>query len=102
MVSGNTMTAVLDLGMIPDYLNISIGAISATTLYINSAEKLAGTFRKVFMPGTGSTVPGLFQMSTANSSIVCPVPTGHRFIKIEAQAAIVDGTTFQVIFGEFA
>lgn len=100
MTSGGTLTSALDLGLAPKSLGISIGATSATTVYVRSAEKLEGTYRQVLLPGSGSTAGTVLQHTMATSNVVLAVPPGHRFIKVETQAAISNGTTFQVIYSD--
>lgn len=99
MVSGATVATALDLGFAPSLLSISIGATSATTLYVKSAEKSSGgTYRRILLPGNGATAGTVLQHTMAASNVVLAVPPGHRFIQIETEAAISDGTTFRVIF----
>lgn len=98
MTSGATLTAMLDLGFGGGLINLAIGSLSATTVYVKSAEKESGTYRRVFMPGQGSTSGTQFQHATSLSNAVATIPPGHRFIKIETEAAVSDGTTFQVLY----
>lgn len=98
MASGATLTSGIDLGFGPTALNIRIDSPSLTTVYVRSAEKLDGTYQRVFMPGFGSTSGTQFQHATSLSQAVAALPPGHRFIKIETEAAISNGTTFNILY----
>ena len=98
MASGGTLTSAFDMGFGGGYINLSIGSVSATTVYVQSAEKIDGTYRRVYMPGQGSTSGTQFQHSMALSQAVVSVPPGQRFVKIETQAAVTNGTEFKVLY----
>lgn len=98
MASGGTLTSAIDLGFGPTAMNIAIGSVSSTTVYVLSAEKDSGTYRRIYMMGTGSTSGTQFQHATTLSNAVAAIPAGHRFIKIETQAAVSDGTTFHILY----
>lgn len=98
MASGGTLTSGIDLGFGPTAMNLVIGSVSATTIYVRSAEKLDGTYQRVFMMGTGSTSGTQFQHSTTLSNAVAALPAGHRFVKVEADSAIANGHTFHILY----
>src|SRR5688500_9811292 len=100
MASGGTLTAAFDLGRAQARIGIGVDSVSATTMYLQVAGAIDGTYRRVFQDGTGATAPGLYQVTMASSAAVHPAPGGYRYIKIETEAEVVDGASFEILAGD--
>lgn len=97
MASAGTLTGQIDLGRSFYSVKIEVPARSNTTLYIQAASDSSGTFRRVFAEGNATTVPVLFQLASATTNVIVPIPGGYRYLKVESQDAINDGAVFRIV-----
>lgn len=96
MASAGTLTPAVDLGRSWSHMILSIPARSNTTLYVHvSADN--STFRKIYHPASRAGIESIFQIASTTTGIAVPIPPGYRYMKIESEDAISNGSIFTVI-----
>jgi hypothetical protein len=101
LASGTTAyTTGVDLGRAWASIKLDIPARSNTTVYLQSSADNS-TYRRVFAEGNATTVPVLFQLPSATTSVIVPLPGGHRYVKVETQDSVADGATFKFICSDY-
>lgn len=72
---------------------------TGANIFIQGAATTSGTYRRVYNPALNSSTVGInvFQILSAASNGLVPIPNGLPFIKIETSEAINNGATFNII-----
>lgn len=102
IASAGTLSSEIDLGRSWAHQALVIPARSNTTLYIQCSEQTGGTFRRVYNSASRAGSETLFQVLSATTNAIVPIPGGCRFIKVETQDALSDGMNFKIITSDMA
>ena len=102
IASAATRSVQVDLGRSWAHQALDIPARSNTTLYVLCSASDGGTFRRIYNSASRAGAETLFQIASATTNAIVPIPGGCRFIKIESQDAFADGLSFNVIVSDQA
>jgi hypothetical protein len=103
MASFSTLTGEIDLGHAWSQVFLEIPSmISNTQLHIQAAYTSGGTYRRVKQPPLNSSTVGTNDFAIVSGATNCmvPIPSGLRYIKVEATATVSFTASFNVICGD--
>lgn len=102
IASAATLSGGIDLGRSWAHMALDIPARSNTTLYVQCSPSSSGTYRRIYNAASRAGAETVFQIASATTNAVVPIPAGCRFIKVESNDAIADGMSFNVIVADMA
>lgn len=101
MASGGTLTAQLDLGRSFNTMYFVVPSmVSNSQIFIQGSEVTGGNYRRIKMPVINTTTvaaPNDFNIASAATNCMVPMPNGFQYLKIETTATVDNGQTFKVI-----
>jgi hypothetical protein len=103
MASFSTSTGEIDLGHSWSQVFLEIPTMTSNTqLHIKAAASSGGTYRRVRQPPLNSSTVGTNDFAIVSSATDClvPIPSGLRYIKVEATATVSFTASFNIICGD--
>lgn len=103
MASFSTLTPAIDLAGAWGQCYLHVPSMTSNSqLHIQAAAFEGGTYARVKHPpiNSGTSSSNDFAISSLSTNSIVPIPSGLRFIKVEATAIVSFSPTFHVIYGD--
>lgn len=103
IVSFATSSSEVDLGHAWKQVYLEVPTMTSNIqLHIQAAQTTGGTFRRIKHPTINSSTSSSndYAISSGCSNSIIPIPSGFRYIKVEATGVVSFSASFTVICGD--